>query len=703
MSSDVGECAEVGLYRHDKYSDITEQFWKNCSELGQGELVKEDGFTLLEGVHALEIWDDRMDTGVYFRSLQDEISALSNEVVFDESSVAAIFDFLLAREMAWHRGSMLSQTVFSCVYVEEVLQQVTAIENKLGNTSRKESSTREMNALLDFDISSWAHVLRAYILASIKSIDLAILTMDPNTNQALYPEEDIVVNTFGLSPLHSVQPDRVLRILERAIKWVTTQVSVDSKHGIVDRLKLRHEWMLILQQQIPSKTVHLKEALRHLKAISLSFDSAQNSGTSETITTKVDVVEKPEGIERIFSNGFQSRVNNFSPLRPLTTLSVVNSYNQLQQIVESVLEIKQVAEIKTSSDLLSFFLNFSEKRALPYIRALLKTYVSDTMVVNIPVRDWLIKDITETVGFPSIMQLLQSSHSHSHSHSHSKQLDPQLDLFLKEAQLCYVDLLCVMCHNRSRQRQNLAHCIVSWDSLQVQAEQTDEYLTQRLGVQNSCIASWVFARKMQILTWVVLLGFELDLYKPFEFAYMYFYLHYLLTNMISHLSEIRLSLEALNLRNSSIYVRSLELEARALDQLTQGSMYLCAYYNPQPPPQSRTTSQLLYGLRMKPFSSIGVPELPTYDMVQQQLFGEKALTGNNALQMSRTLVDSARKLLSTLNEVSTKSPHIELLKRSCVGIGIQVAVAKTRKPDSTFTVVKEGYHAYFPVLSLERK
>ncbi|RBQ78351.1 hypothetical protein VDGD_21222 [Verticillium dahliae] len=100
--------------------DITSRFRKAASTLAPGELVKDGFFTLFESVGALEIMDPKMDSGCLEpgESLDNDYD-VSKPLLPEE--VLGIIDQLLCHEMAWHVGYPLSQTVFTCAYVESIL------------------------------------------------------------------------------------------------------------------------------------------------------------------------------------------------------------------------------------------------------------------------------------------------------------------------------------------------------------------------------------------------------------------------------------------------------------------------------------------------------------------------------------------------------------------------------------------------------
>lgn len=54
------------------------------------------------------------------------------------------------------------------------------------------------------------------------------------------------------------------------------------------------------------------------------------------------------------------------------------------------------------------------------------------------------------------------------------------------------------------------------------------------------LSSWVYFYKLRQMEWIVLLGFELEIFQPHEFAGMYCYLHDYVCTRIGHLERMRL-------------------------------------------------------------------------------------------------------------------------------------------------------------------
>lgn len=86
------------------------------------------------------------------------------------------------------------------------------------------------------------------------------------------------------------------------------------------------------------------------------------------------------------------------------------------------------------------------------------------------------------------------------------------------------------------------------------------------------LSSWVYLYKLRQMEWIILLGFELEVYQPHEFAGMYWYLQHYVRTKIGHIERIR-GFAALNPKLSSKQkkkkvIPAVEQQQKALSLLT---------------------------------------------------------------------------------------------------------------------------------------
>lgn len=385
---------------------------------------------------------------------------------------------------------------------------------------------------------------------------------------------------------------------------------------------------------------------------------------------------------------------------------------------------------KTSGNLRAFFVSFGGNKptlpissgpdagkptaALPIARAVLHNVtfnVMDGTILGDSVVEWVLRDFKEISGAPYLRTVLNNSYIPKDKQEDTSELEavknlrPSIDDFLSDASVAYVELLFSFVCNRSRQRQMLSHSIVIWDSLEVSAHQLDTLIHNALeeakeplntySVQQqipSQMASltgisaplvdvrqafpimwWTSTRRMLTILWVILMGFELEVYKPWEYGYMYDYAESVEKEISALLDIIKLyQADALAQRSTKEnstktqgdatfvdkskmvmpseedyskyrvpkgsyylrgdpktvfidmnvadqYVYSIQYEQHIMKQLCEAQRKLSEAaimlgYVVRPESVTKhTPAKLLYKLRMKPFSSVGYPAPPVLD------------------------------------------------------------------------------------------
>eukprot|EP00889_Picochlorum_renovo_P000561 jgi/Picre1/27591/NNA_000556.t1 len=93
-------------------------------DLDVGELFASPAFDLTNAMTAMEIGDPKMDPGMHRydqKTLSERIAGGEAPVHFDNTvDVLAIMDRLLQLEIGWHDHYMLSQTVYTCLYMMDM-------------------------------------------------------------------------------------------------------------------------------------------------------------------------------------------------------------------------------------------------------------------------------------------------------------------------------------------------------------------------------------------------------------------------------------------------------------------------------------------------------------------------------------------------------------------------------------------------------
>lgn len=634
---------EPHLYAIDRYEDVTDALKADASTLKPGELVENPGFKLYAAINAFEIGNPRMDNGANFVSLEKQLACVP--LVVTEDDCHSLLNMLVELEMAWHAGHSPLQTLFACPLVEK-----EAIKDSID----------------DFEINSWADVARAFICTTIRSLDLCF-ELAEQASSVIFPEEDLHVMRYNFGMLARSPPALLVRLIEKSQKFASNQGST----AIYELLALRLGWFNTVKQRVPKKFLHVDRCLQAL-------DSLEEAQDPEKFYT-----------DSGFSAAAQARAPNACVGHELIRFNLKEACEQWKKILQGIREFETAYHITRSADLLGFYLVFSSKRHLPIVRTIARNLISpqgDLLGHN--ARTWAARDIIET-SFPTL-----------------DVKNKVYDTFLGQAALCYVDLLTCFSHNRCRFRESLKAAVISFDSLQVSAAQTDQKaaehgLEKKLGQLPAMeLSSWVYFRKLQIMTWIVLLSFETDILQPDEYAYTYWYALQLSQRLVEQLGRLRTYFEHLGYRSRPgyTYLSALELESQTLLQICTALYSLYAALEKLNVVKtvvqtSLSSRDMRYALRFAAFESIGVPEqakLSEYHKVTDQLSPELCF------KLADNAAKGARSLLSTLARIAQPSEELNLIRRSAAGLGIAIATLQPGQVQQ-IRIRRDGYHWYFPI------
>lgn len=268
-------------------------------------------------------------------------------------------------------------------------------------------------------------------------------------------------------------------------------------------------------------------------------------------------------------------------------------------------------------------------------------------------------------------------------------MSQQMELFRQRAAQPFLDIFRTACQNRCRVRRTLCHLIRDWESLQVDAEDIDQILQVKTKEQpimqrsalglNSIetyslpLSSWTYLYKLRQMEAIVQLGFELEVYQPDELAGMYWYLNYLSKSRLQHTERIKTFVvrranlarsqptiepyvEA-QLQRSLTYTRLSMLNAAVTWELSDALSCIYTILNRngiiKPPQRQYSNDQLRYELRMRPFASIGLPVLPSFEEFTAGTKQPESST-KDLLEYAERAATSAKRGFETLSKYSAE-------------------------------------------------
>ncbi|KAK9426336.1 putative Amino-acid N-acetyltransferase subunit Mak10 [Seiridium unicorne] len=610
--------------------DITDKFSAAVKKLAPGELVKDGHFTLFESVSALEIMDPKMDSGCLAEgeSLDEEYDVMKSLL---PQEVLGIIDQLLCLEMAWHLGYPLSQTLFTSVYLEAIMQPTpTSLAEADFERNPKEKTPGSSEGK-----SPFLFVLRAYCVALLKN---CYFVNELVKDELYYEEEDFVTNTYDrnlLSDIPLAPINELLRDARADLRAMSNQLPKD----IREALDLRLEFRIAFLRAVELVGVH------KANADSLKTPWIMMSGLLEHL-----MKQHPLGtpVTEAFSTKMQRRLASTMPPRPIVQLTFEDTYNHFKRMAQDGQEAMDILRYSDPQSLMTFVSSFQSRRPQPLviIRTLMQSLLFKEMVVlgSYSIRHILDHDLS-IVCLPNAPQTDPANDTIEVPTDPRHQTAAQMEIFRQRVADCYLDLYRIFCQNRCRVRRTLYHSIQEWDILQADVEEIDNLLQVNLDEKlhtaatgpvgySLPLSSWAYLYKLRQMEWIVQLGFELSTYQVDELAGMYWYLNYVAKTRAQHgdriktfvmrsMFEARANSKTYSAAKEDKYMKSMSyirvtmLDAACTWEFADG---LCCLYTVlqrlgliKAPPRPYSDDLLRYEIRMKPFVNIGLPQLPSFD------------------------------------------------------------------------------------------
>lgn len=267
----------------------------------------------------------------------------------------------------------------------------------------------------------------------------------------------------------------------------------------------------------------------------------------------------------------------------------------------------------------------------------------------------------------------------------------RMETFRSRAAGSYLDILRTICQNRCRIRRTLCHTISDWDNLQLDAEELDQELREFTKeepiidrtISNDPIfafplSSWAYFYKLLQMEWIVQMGFELQTYQPDELAGMYWYLQYISKTRSRHLERIRgfimrsfsasgrnpetIGEKHAEYANALSFVNFSTMEAAATYGFADALSYLFTALSRlsllPSPPRPYSDDNKRYEVRMKPFISIGLPELIPFDDLTRLVMQPDEST-LDILGFAAESVGGAKKGFEFLSKLNAKDAYCQ--------------------------------------------
>lgn len=672
----------------------------------RGKVEASPYFDMLEGTRALEIGNKSLDTGL--------IELLPDEINFECSQgrplpeVAAIMNSLLRSFVAWIDGLSLLVTVLSSRYMYDLLS------NFKRNYKVEEADfiNRRLHPdgllLPDTEESGYVNiVLRGYVIALAKALSVFLkIALD-----VLYEEEDITTRSMDLSYFCTTPYEDIYPPLEKAIQYLELRTNAPDQKACLMHLKLvkymlkisssMSDTVKLFKKNSPANIAYLKNAVDILSDLKAeSFRDIQDLLVSKFV---------------------QVDCNNRHIPSPNVYVSQEEAADKLIAIFTAIEKILTTfPKFQNSSQLLSY-LKYDigacmSRSSSAIVRGFFQLYFirDDKSIAGL-------EETVSSIGIRCMESicLVANSIMNAENWNLDNVSDPELvkseclqkiSHLLDDFDSAFYQKLNVFGNNRCRQRQLLTRNLVLWDSLQFNSENIEVQLFRygigdKLSQQGTVdqpalsISSYIYYVKLAMMIEVVLSGFEHDLYRNSEAHIMYWYAGELHAHIHQHLSgrlkdinvcklawihnipkrakkakgakrdALRTQHHQLVTEAVPILQKNIELIETHLVPLSMLNYYMCrgvsmaiqllqSLLEPLTTDSQLESDEKLYRLRMKPFSSIGTPELPSYTRYKEANNIGMTLGDLQGQARTTTLMNIAKNIETELESVIKLSDQV---------------------------------------------
>lgn len=567
------------------FQDSTALLSSVCADLREGQMVAVPKFSLMDSMAAVKIMDARMDSGMELPASElpesDRLNAtfqLSDTHVFDPfkpldvPDVLWIIDRLLACEAAWHQGSALSQTLYTCLYFHAI-QSLSPKHPRFQepNASPVASSGMPPQASISASPMRYAQakplqlvykVLKAFILAMVKTIDVAWSEL--TSKQHLQDGEDFSSNKNGLSLLETTDTGYIIDELDDALQWVQSQQAIllpGQIESLKVRLSFRKQMLYVVRLlQSPAEAppldvvMHTKFARRNWALLHPASASDAEEPSRTTVshggaTISGELAGDPNlmplqppdrnaapslASAAAFDPAYSRRLAWCQALRPISLPNATETWRILDGILEELQDVVRVLQLPGFLNWKAYFTHrtiyyqrMQPLLATPYTRSLLQTAVCDCNMIagRLPL-EWIAETFFQEVALINPLLLRRASRIGRNDIEGGSRVrwDAQPPLgqrvyyFTQRVAGQLVQYLTTLSQNRARCKRTLgSRLYCDWIRTSEEAADIGRQLETCLEPGERYLPDSLFAATqhlaLEVMTQITLAGFELDLYS----------------------------------------------------------------------------------------------------------------------------------------------------------------------------------------------
>lgn len=498
-----------------EWEDLTAQFTAASSNLKIGEIIATESFNLQEAMSAIELMDPKMDIGLGSANvlILPEIEArerLPKIETLSEANLISLMDSLIIAELMHYEGYHLAQGLLTCYYLHDV-------------TRCLEKSP----------------ILHNFVRVLYKRCGIIRECFNEAGN---FYDEDFVHYNFGfagidVSPKEEIktQHNELIASEEARIKALSVSGTAEdeAKRKIAEAILVRLKWnfaMYLAQKEfsvaanagLTNAKAYIAEANSYFDQLVASAVLAENPEVSSSKTAGgADVIaesgKSTSGV-KIFEYEIMRRWTNATPptIKPWKTLE--ESMIDWRSILAHLTELTDLPTIITCfRDAKEYLSELTvEKKAplLPRARCLMIIWSNHKFLGKVSLEDLLVQELTTQFGLNT---------------KYLKADEKTLAFHLNLCETGVGDWLRALAITRSRARRRLPHIFDNWGTLLYDGDVLDAKIPPLLKIQREeekCrgFARWHVDVIQTMISDYLTIGFEQQLYEPYEIPTIFWYL-----------------------------------------------------------------------------------------------------------------------------------------------------------------------------------
>ncbi|PFH53575.1 hypothetical protein AMATHDRAFT_73372 [Amanita thiersii Skay4041] len=459
------------------------------------ELHFMNGFGLFEAMSAIQIGEPRLDTGLiphpdYPPSLHPLTPMLPQEICW-------ILDRAFGYEMEWHTGRLLSNTVFTFIYVHELPNFEPDFEPILLPSSQDPSRPIELVTL----------VLRSAVQGLLKCCDL---TWRELSSGGMLDTEDWHSDKCEVSLLEGVPTKSIISKLDETAHWIlhSSKVPLDWKQPLRMRILLRKLLLQLMdcnncrpRMSFGNLVIEAQKCLAYVRS------------------NKVSEPETDSPARQAFDPATIRRLNIVVPVRRIPEPDHIKTWDYLEALFDDLDDLTRL--VSTPSFVtweamanLRIWLSGSRKQ-LPFVRSIFQTtFYSGVLVLRGFTFSWLVdRFFFESLGvsYEFILKNIEKHWSNDNESFSVQKLE---------------HVLFTVNHGQTHPRRYLMKSLINWQKLYgllldaASVLRSSGFPTSNILLR---LPTVVLYWKLSTIREVIFSGFQLELYSPEETPFAYWY------------------------------------------------------------------------------------------------------------------------------------------------------------------------------------